>query len=212
MNDAERILQVLALSERLKRELRHSWLADGRQESVAEHCWQMALMAMLVHPHLELQVDLGTALRMIIVHDIAEAEVGDIPSFETSERKRQKAVAEAAAIGRIRDLIGGAVGAEIHALWHEYEARRSNEARFVHALDNLEVQIQHNLSDLGTWEAVEFPLVYTKMDQPASADPFLMAICEAVKKRAEAKMQAGGIDVDAVKAGLAIRDRDSHGQ
>ena len=202
-SDAARILEVLALSERLKRELRHSWLADGRQESVAEHCWQMALMAILVHPHLTLPVDLGKALRMIVVHDLAEAEVGDIPSWEVSERKRLKSAAETAAIGRIRDLIGGTAGAEIHALWHEYETRSSNEARFVHALDNLKVQIQHNLADLGTWEPVEYPLVYTKMDSPSSADPFLQAVCDAVKSHAEAKMKAGGIDVDAVKAGLA---------
>jgi hypothetical protein len=48
-NEARRILEFLGLSERLKRELRHSWLSDGRRESVAEHTWQMALVALLAH-------------------------------------------------------------------------------------------------------------------------------------------------------------------
>ncbi len=52
------ILKLLELPERLKFELRHSWLSNGRRESVAEHAWQMALMAMVLHRHLEHQVDL----------------------------------------------------------------------------------------------------------------------------------------------------------
>ena len=53
MSEIRTILDFLALAERLKCELRHSWLSNGRQESVAEHSWQMALMAMLMHRHLE---------------------------------------------------------------------------------------------------------------------------------------------------------------
>ena len=54
-DDIQRILGVLRLAERLKSELRHSWLSSGRQESVAEHTWQMALMAVLMHRHLEIR-------------------------------------------------------------------------------------------------------------------------------------------------------------
>jgi putative hydrolases of HD superfamily len=52
-DDIQRILKVLRLAERLKSELRHRWLSSGRRESVAEHTWQMALMAVLMHHHLE---------------------------------------------------------------------------------------------------------------------------------------------------------------
>lgn len=47
------VLEVLKLSEKLKFELRHSWLSNGRQESVAEHTWRMSLMAVLLEPYLE---------------------------------------------------------------------------------------------------------------------------------------------------------------
>lgn len=78
-NEASNILQFLALSERLKRELRHSWLSDGRRESVAEHTWQMALIALLAYRHLEQQVEIGRVLKMILVHDLVEAIAGDVP-------------------------------------------------------------------------------------------------------------------------------------
>ena len=199
MRDIQAILEFLGFSERLKLELRHSWLSDGRRESVAEHCWQMALMAVLMHRHLGRPVDIARTLKMILVHDLAEAEAGDIPVFEISERKRAKAKLEAAAMDRIRASLPEPVGDEVVALWQEFEARRTPEARFAGALDHLEVQVQHNLADLATWEEVEYDLVYTKMDAACAHDPFLADFCAAVKDQAEAKMRDGGVDVDAVK-------------
>lgn len=51
-------MNILKLSEKLKMELRHSWLSNGRQESVAEHTWRVSLMAILVEPFLEQKVNL----------------------------------------------------------------------------------------------------------------------------------------------------------
>ena len=199
MTEARTILEFLAVAEGVKRELRHSWLSDGRRESVAEHSWQMALMAMVVHPHLEVRVDLCRALKMILVHDLAEAETGDVPVFETGARKAAKPARERAAMEGVRARLGDPAGQEIHDLWHDYETTASNEPKLARALNHLEVQIQHNLADLSTWEAVEYALVYTKMDRSCAFDPVLAALCQAVKAEAEAKMAAGGVDVDAVK-------------
>ncbi len=203
VREVQAILDFLGFSERLKLELRHSWLSDGRRESVAEHCWQMALMAVLMHRHLEHPVDLPRTLKMILVHDLAEAQAGDIPFFEVSDRKRAKAELERAGMETIRGMLPEDVGAEIVALWEEFEARETPEARFAGALDNLEVQVQHNLADLATWEPVEYGLVYTKMDAACAHDPFLAAFCAAVKAQAEEKMQAGGVDTEGVKAQVA---------
>lgn len=203
MDDVQRILSFLALSERLKCELRHSWLSNGRQESVAEHSWQMALMALLVHRHLARPVDIEKTLKMVLVHDLVEAVVGDVPFFDTGERKRQKVRREQEAIGTIRAALDAATGQEVHDLWQEYEAKDTAEARFATALDHLEVQVQHNLADFSTWEPIECDLVYTKMDGPCAVDPFLAAFCAAVKAQAEQKMAAGGIDPAAVRRRLA---------
>jgi len=187
------ILDFLKLSEGLKRELRHSWLSDGRRESVAEHSWQMALMAILVHPHLDEPVDLGRTLEMIVVHDLVEALVGDVPYFDTSERKRLKRQREAQAIEEIGERLGPPTGERIKALFLEFEARVTPEARFAGALDNLEVQIQHNLADFSTWTDAEYALIYDKIERPCAYDPFLTALCKAIQAEAETKLRAGGI-------------------
>ena len=44
----ERLFDILAVAERLKCNTRHSWTSTGRRESVAEHSWRLALMALLV--------------------------------------------------------------------------------------------------------------------------------------------------------------------
>lgn len=188
------ILDFLALSEGLKRELRHSWLSDGRQESVAEHSWQMALMAILVHPHLAEPVDLGRTLEMIVVHDLVEALVGDVPFFDTSERKRLKKAREAEAIEEIARRLGPPTGERIKALFLAFEERLTPEARFAGALDSLEVQIQHNLADLSTWTPAEHGLIYDKIERPTAYDPFLATLCKAIQVAAEAKLRAAGIE------------------
>ncbi|MGJ3262840.1 MAG: HD domain-containing protein [Salinarimonas sp.] len=199
-SDLASILDFLALAERLKTELRHSWLSDGRRESVAEHTWMMALMAFALGPRLEHPVDVARAMELVVVHDIAEVEVGDIPYFETSARKAAKAQAEAAAIERIRARLPADLGARIAAAWQEFEDGKTPEARFARALDHLEVQLQHNLAALETWEPVELGLVYSKMDGPCAHDATLRALAGAIRARAEAKLAAAGHDVAALRA------------
>jgi len=198
-NDAMAILGFLRVAERLKCELRHSWLSTGRQESVAEHTWQMALMALVTYRHLEQPVAIDRVLKMVLVHDLVEAEVGDVPFFETGSAKEKKNELEQAAITKIRGMLEPVTGSEIYELFQEYEKHQSLEAKFAKALDNLEVQVQHNLADLKTWEEIEYGLVYTKMDRFCAHDRYLRELCAAVKQEAEEKMRVGGVDVEAVK-------------
>ena len=206
MSEHAKILDFLALAERLKIELRHSWLSSGRQESVAEHSFQMALMALLVHPHLAQPVDLCKTLRMILIHDLVEAEAGDVPFFDDSGRRAEKPERERAAMENIRAAVSPPLGQEIYELWYEFEDKTTAEAKLATALDNLEVQIQHNLAPLETWTPIEQDLVYTKMDAHCAYDPFLETLCEAVKTQAEDKLRSAGVDV------LALRQRHGLGE
>ncbi|MEL7362273.1 MAG: HD domain-containing protein [Bacteroidota bacterium] len=197
------LLDVLRLAERLKFEERHAWTSSGRRESVAEHSYQMALMAMLLHPHLEHPADLAHTLQIVLVHDLVEAEAGDVVFFDRSEAKARKAEREQAAIERLRTLLPPPSGDHVHALWHEFEEGVTPEARFARALDDLEVQLQHNLAALDTWEPVEVDLVYTKTHRHAEHDAFLRAFASAVVEHAEQKLRAGGVDIESVKRRLA---------
>lgn len=195
------LLEFFALAERLKMELRHSWLSNGRQESVAEHTWLMALMAITLAPTLERPVDVGHVLKLVIVHDLAEVKVGDIPVFEVSDRKSAKVGAELNAMAEIRLMLPEEIGKQIASLWDEYEAGLTAEARFARALDHLEVQVQHNLAGIGTWESIEHDLLYAKMDDRCAYDPALREMVRAVRAQAEAKLAEAGLDV----AGLRLR-------
>jgi putative hydrolase of HD superfamily len=164
----------------------------------------MALMAFVTYRHLEYPVAIDRVLKMILVHDLVEAEVGDIPYFATGTPKAKKVELEQQAISKICGMLDPATGGEIYDLFQEYEALQSPEAKFAKALDNLEVQIQHNLANLKTWEEVEYGLVYTKMDRFCAHDRYLRELCAAVKQEAEAKMRSGGIDVEAVKGKVGV--------
>ena len=202
-SQARTLIDFLAFSERLKRELRHSWLSDGRRESVAEHSWQMALMAILVAPHLRNPVDLLRVLEMIVVHDLTEAVTGDIPAFEVSDRQETKRAREAEAAIRIRDSLDEDTGRHVFALFLELETGGTSEAKLVHALDRLEVQIQHNLAPDETWEPVEYPMVFSRLRTPCAHDPFLAALAGLVEADGAAKLSAAGVDVAAVRRAAA---------
>src|SRR5215475_5832624 len=102
------ILKVLTLAERLKFELRHSFTSNGRQESVAEHCWRMSLMAVLIEPLLTKKVNTARLLKMIIIHDLVEAEAGDVSATEILRNpgiKKNKLEKELKAIENIRQAL-----------------------------------------------------------------------------------------------------------
>src|SRR5579883_513093 len=86
-----RMLEMLHIAENLKHEMRHSWLSNGRQESVAEHTWRVAFMVILMAPYLDQAVDIEKCLKLALLHDLAEAETGDIPVFENQQQDRKQA-------------------------------------------------------------------------------------------------------------------------
>lgn len=185
-----RYLKLLNLAENLKKEMRHSWLSNGRQESVAEHSWRMALMVMLLAPHLETKINLEKALKMAIIHDLAEAEAGDVPTFETGERQEQKHARELAAMENIRKLMNDDLGESLFTLWQEYEAKQSPEARFVNAIDKLEVLIQHNEANLSTWNEWEIDFNQRGANHLCQFEPILANLSEQVRLEACQKIQA----------------------
>lgn len=157
------MLKFLHVAEGLKRELRHSWLSDGRQESVAEHTWRVALMAMAIEEYLPKKVNSERLLKMIIIHDLVEVYATDIPAFDTMNNKKvkeQKRQNEMKAIEKIRNLLGNETGQQFYDLWFEFEHRKTYEAKVANALDKLEAQIQHNEAAIETWLPIEHEMVF----------------------------------------------------
>lgn len=201
MDDLKRIFQLLHLAEKLKNELRHSFTSTGRKESVAEHTWRMALMGILVASKLDRKVNIEKLLKMILIHDLVEAEAGDTPipfMVHNATLKKEKEDKERIAINNIRSLLNNETGEEIYFLWNEFEACETYEAKTANALDKLEAQIQHNEADISTWESIEQELVYSRRKY-TRFDSFLDNFREMLEQGSEAKLRNAGIDVPVVK-------------
>ena len=195
------ILKVLTLAERLKFELRHSYTSSGRQESVAEHTWRMSLMAVLIEPMLKKKVDTAKLLKMVIIHDLVEAEAKDISALDVlrkPEIKLQKIENEKQAIENLRALLKSTNGQEIYDLFYEFENKKTYESKVANALDKLEVQLQHNHADFSTWEEIEYEMSYM-MDKYVLFDSTLFELKKQIEDEATEKMQSNGIDTEIVK-------------
>ena len=195
------ILNVLQLAERLKFELRHSYTSSGRQESVAEHTWRMSLMAVLIEPLLKHKVDTARLLKMIILHDLVEAEAKDISALDVlrnPEIKLQKEEKERQAIQNLRRTLKDTNGQEIYDLFYEFESKETYEAKVANALDKLEVQLQHNHADFSTWEEIEYDMSYM-MDKHVLFDETLFELKRQIENEAEQKMKNAGVNTDLVK-------------
>ncbi len=152
------IVNFIKKAEKLKTELRHSWTSDvSRQESVAEHTWSSCLLAMTLFSEISNKVDQLRVLKMIIVHDLAEAVVGDIPAFEVSKRQDDKLENEKKAIREIvSSLDNQKLVDEIIALWEEFEERKTPEAMLAKACDKFDVLLQHLNTDIKTWDKGDY--------------------------------------------------------
>jgi putative hydrolase of HD superfamily len=195
------ILKVLTLAERLKFELRHSYTSSGRQESVAEHTWRMSLMAVLLEPLLTQKIDPARLLKMIIIHDLVEAEAKDISALDVLRNpgiKAQKIEKEKQAIENLRLVLTETNGQEIYDLFYEFEDKETYEAKVANALDKLEVQLQHNHADFSSWEEIEYDMCYM-MDKHVLFDETLYELKKQIEEAAEQKMQLAGVDTEAVK-------------
>ena len=127
--------EFLSEIERLREVDRQNLLLDGsRQENSAEHSWHLALYALAFGPYAPEGVSIPRVIKMLLLHDIVEIDVGDHPIDEPTN---WQAVAEAEeqAMVRIFGLLPTDQCQELTALWREFEADQSADARFAKALD-----------------------------------------------------------------------------
>ena len=176
--DARKLLETLAVAERLKDTTRHCYTAKGRHESVAEHSWMMTLMAFFMRDEFP-DVDMDKVTRMCIIHDLGECFTGDIPTFEKSRENEQT---EAALLEKWVKSLPKGYAEEMLALYAEMNARQTPEAKVYKAIDGLEALIQHNVSDLSTWIPKEYELNMTYADDKVAFSEYLTALREEIRK------------------------------
>lgn len=150
MMEIRKFIDFLGRIEKLKCNTRHSWTSTGRHESVAEHSWRLAVMAMLCADEFP-DININKVIKMCLIHDFGEAVTGDIPAFlKTIDDEKAEAQA-------VRSLISELPNADDYiALFEEMDELMTPEARLWKALDKAEALVSHNEADISTWLPREY--------------------------------------------------------
>ncbi|MES1954478.1 metal dependent phosphohydrolase [Salinisphaera hydrothermalis EPR70] len=142
-------LAFLAEIDALKTIVRQSPLANrSRRENSAEHSWHLAMFALVFAD--DATVDTARVIQMLLVHDIVEIDAGDTPIHGEYDPKAVEA-RERAAADRLFGILPEDQAANLLALWQEFEAAQTPEARFAKALDRLQPLLLNTLTGGGTW-------------------------------------------------------------
>ncbi len=186
----EALIGFLALADRLKHVERRGETRrpDGtaRRENSAEHGWNVALVALLLHGEVADPPDLGHVLAMIAVHDLVEIKAGDTFAYDAehllTQAERERAAADVVFAALPPDL-----GAKLRALWEEFEAGETREARFAIACDRAQ-GFSQGVIGTGHWREAGVTEAGTRgRMQPARAvDPAFAALVDALYDRARA--------------------------
>ena len=170
MKEQSRLEQQLSFALEIDKEkniFRQTHLSGhGRNENDAEHAWHMAVMAYLLREYSNEEVDIAKVMLMCLIHDIVEIDAGDTYAYDAEGLKTQKAREEAAK-ERIFSLLPPDQKAELTALFDEFEAYETAEAKFAHSMDNLQPLLLNNSNGGGDWKehGVSSATVYTRQSK-----------------------------------------------
>lgn len=123
----------------------------GRNENDAEHAWHMAIMAYLLKEYSNEPIDIAKTMIMCLIHDIVEIDAGDTYAYDPEGKKTQKEREEKAK-ERLFSMLPKEQGEDLSAIFEEFEAARTPEARFARAMDNLQPLILNNSNGGGDWK------------------------------------------------------------
>ena len=181
----DEFLSILIVAEKLKCNTRHSDTSSGRRESVAEHSWRVALMAMLLEDEFA-DVDINKVIKMCLIHDLGEAFTGDIATFDKTPADTER---EDKAYEKWVNSFPTVQKEQFLKLLAEMSALQTKEARLYKALDKMEAVIQHNEADISSWLPLEYDLQLTYGTEEVQFSPYLVELkrqingwtCEKIK-------------------------------
>ena len=156
-SELQKIIPFIIELDKLKAVLRKTKpVGLDRYENIAEHSWQVCLLAQLLIKYASAPLDIVRVTELLLVHDIPEIDVGDQIVYQTKDNTRADAEREAAA--RIFSLLPEHQAGRLMSRWQEYEDRKTNEAVFAHAIDRL-MPVLHNIHNNGqSWRENRVPL------------------------------------------------------
>lgn len=194
--------EVYNMDERLKKQLDFALEIDkeknifrqthlsghGRNENDAEHAWHMAIMAYLLREYSNEPIDITRVMLMCLIHDVVEIDAGDTYAYDAEGLKTQKAREEAAK-ERIYSLLPENQKKELSAIFDEFEESKTPEAKFAHAMDNLQPLMLNNSNGGGDWRehGVSAEQVYGRQKRTKEGSEILYEITDQIIKKHKEK-------------------------
>jgi putative hydrolase of HD superfamily len=186
----ERQFRFLVEAERLKEVFRQTLNPHSRRfENAAEHSWAFALMVMTLAEHANHRpLDVLRVLKMVLIHDLVEIDAGDTYAYDAAGLVGQHD-REARAAERLFGLLPPDQAADFRALWDEFEARETPEAKFAAACDRCHPMLLNCLTDGETWKkhGVTYAKVVARNQHAREGSEavweHLAGILDAAKKR-----------------------------
>jgi putative hydrolases of HD superfamily len=155
-------MAFLMEADKLKQIVRGTTLADGsRYENSGEHSWHIALFALVLGSDAPADVKVDRVIKMLLLHDIVEIDAGDAPIFGDHDATEMAAKEQAAAT-RLFGLLPPDQAQSFRALWNEFEAAQTPDARFAKSLDRFQPPNQNLASGGGSW--VEYNTDYAQFE------------------------------------------------
>ena len=184
--DPRQYINFLTKIEKLKCNTRHSWSSCGKPESVAEHSWRAAVMAMLCADEYP-KLDINRVIKMCLIHDFGEAITGDIPSFWKTVQHETE---EENAIASLLSELPAEFQKELTDLFDEMNAMQTPEAKLYKAIDNMEGVLSHNEADISTWIEREYTENLSYGEKNCEWSEWTKALRKTLREDSEKKIAA----------------------
>lgn len=154
---------------------------NGRNENDVEHAWHMAVMAYLLQEYSNDKIDILKVIIMCLIHDVVEIDAGDTYAYDNEGLKTQKA-RENAAKERIYSLLPKDQKEKLIAIFDEFEEKQTAEAKFAHAMDNLQPLLLNNSNEGGDWKEhkVTSSQVYARQSRTKDGSETLYQVTDKI--------------------------------
>ncbi len=187
-------MQFILEADRLKEVFRQSLLTHSRRrENDAEHSWHLGLMVIVLAEHANSPaLDRLRVLKMLLIHDLVEIDAGDTFAYDEAALAGQHA-REVRGAERVFGLLPADQAAEFRALWDEFEAKQTPEAKFAAALDRLQPMLLNASTEGAAWRkhGVKFAQVRDRNAHMANGSA---ALWDYATKMIEAAADAGHLE------------------
>lgn len=156
----------------------------GRNENDAEHAWHMALMSWLLQEYSNEPIDVTKVMLMCLIHDIVEIDAGDTYAYDPEGQKTKKAREEAAK-ERIYSLLPEDQKDKLQQIFDEFEENATPEAKFAHAMDNLQPLLLNDSNEGADWKShhVTETQVYARQSKTREGSEKLFEITDQILQK-----------------------------